>query len=302
MKGKPERIVHIKRKMSFHQEAQNEPEVREYFDMAYKAVGSYYKEFGKQFASGMTRAEENVLMPEMTGYYPDHDKREFRRSVGNFFRNINTKVPPEGLRLNIALENPEEPISEDNLPVNVKDYITYKHALGHPEVGESIQEAEMYQHIQFYIEDEEAETTEAIDLSKKEDEARLHYYRIIDDEDKLNHMLIMFGHDYTKMDKRQKELVLKDHATLQENKSAEWNKREMEKFTTISSDKDLQIKHDIEEMIRTDVLERIGMKILIKESGDLIGNDLKEATLWFKDKSNSKEVNVLKARYKEFGR
>ena len=55
-------------------------------------------------------------------------------------------------------------------------------------------------------------------------------------------------------------------------------------------------------MIRVAVLENVGMKVLIKETGELIGDDLRGATLWFLDKANSKEVNVLTARYKEFSK
>ena len=64
-----ERQVLLMRKISFIQESNaSDPSVSEYFGMAYKAVGSYFKEFGKIAASGLTRAEAAILMPELTGY------------------------------------------------------------------------------------------------------------------------------------------------------------------------------------------------------------------------------------------
>ena len=110
--NRPEKIVFVKRKQTFIEESNSYPEVADYFAMSYRAVGSYYKTTGKQFGTGLTREEENILLPEVIGYYPDSDKREFRRGVGEYYRNINTKIPPEGLRLNISLEKPEKELSE----------------------------------------------------------------------------------------------------------------------------------------------------------------------------------------------
>ena len=300
MKG-PEKIVYIKRKQTFIEESNSDPEVAEYFNMSYRAVGSYYKQTGKQYGTGMTRAEENILLPEMIGYYPDTDRREFRKGVGEYYRNINTKIPPEGLRLNIALEHPEKELSEDNFPVNIRDYIIFKHAASHPETGGTFEEAEMYQHKRFYLEDEDNLISDASGLSDQEDKARLEYYKIVDDKAKVEQMLVLLGVDTRKMKLEERKLELKRHTTIDTKRTSAFNELKMKRFIDISNDKRLKTKYLIEEMIRFDVLERVNSKILIKETADLIGDDLKEAALWFEDKGNVKEVNVLKARYKEFG-
>ncbi len=296
-----EKIVYLKRKPTFVENSNTDPQVQEYFNMSYKAVGSYYKDFGRQFGSGLTREETNLLIPEMTGYYPEHDKREFNRSVAEFYKNMNTKVPAEGLRLNIALEK-DGPLSNDNFPVKAHNYIVYKHAMGHPEVAESLEEANKYDHKRFYIEDSDSVLKETSELSNKEDAARLEYYRLIDDSDKVNHMLTMLGKTHSKMEDSEKKVLLKEFVTIDKSLNAASNEQRMDHFIALSSDKYLEIKYRIEEMVRVEVLERVGQRILIKETGDEIGKDIKEASLWFRDKGNSQEVNVLIARYKEFKR
>ena len=299
--NRPEKIVFVKRKQTFIEESNSDPEVADYFAMSYRAVGSYYKQTGKQYGTGLTREEENIILPEVIGYYPDTDKREFRTGVGEYYRNINTKIPPEGLRLNIALEHPDKELSENNFPVNIRDYLIYKHAASHPETGQTFEEAEMYQHKRFYLEDEDSLISHASGLSDKEDNARLEYYKIVDDGPKVEQMLVLLGVHTRKMKPDEKKLELKKFTTIDEKRTASFNETKLQRFIDISGDKRLKTKYLIEEMIRVDVLERINSKILIKETGDLIGDDLKETALWFEDKGNVKEVNVLKARYKEFG-
>lgn len=298
--NRPEKIIFIKRKQTFIEQANSDPEVAEYFNMSYRAIGSFYKSTGKQFGTGLTKKEENLLMPEMIGFFADLDKREYHRAVADFYRNINTKIPPEGLRLNIALEQPDKELGDENPPVSLRDYILYKHAAAHPETAANYEEAEMYQHKRFYIEDTDFVLDNASGLSEKEDTARLEYYAIAENNDKVEQMLVLLGVDTKKMKLDEKKLVLKSFTTINDKQTSTVNEHKLDKFIEISVDKRLKIKYEIEEMIRVDVLERVGQKILITETGDLLGDDLKEAALWFEDKGNSKDTNVLRARYKEF--
>jgi hypothetical protein len=294
-----EQIVFIKRKQTFIEESNNDPEVQGYFDMAYKAVGSYYKETGKQYGSGLTSKEIQILMPELIGIFPE-DRKEFSTAVKQYFRDMNTKIPPEGKRLNIALEQEGE-LALDNMPVNITDYVIFKHASEHPEVGKNEEEADKYQHMRFYIEDTENVISSATVVSEKEDATRLEYYKIVDDEQKVEQMLILLGVSTKNMKLEEKKLALKSFATIEDDKSTSYNELKLDKFMTVSKDKRLQAKYEIEEMIRFDILKRVGTNILFDETGDEIGGDLTEAALWYTDKANIKQVNVLKARLKEFG-
>ncbi len=299
---RPEKIIYVQRKQTFIEESNADPEVKDYFNMSYRAIGSFYKTTGKQYGSGLTKKEEYILMPEMIGFFADLDKREYHKGVAEFYRNINTKIPPEGLRLNIALEDESKPLSEENMPISLRDYITFKHAEAHPETGKDLEEAEMYQHKRFYIENPDEVISDASVLSKKEDDARLEYYKVVDNREKVDMMLTLLGISTKGMKEDKRSLVLKEFTTIDESKTATFNEMKLDRFTEISKDKRLKVKYIIEQMVAADVLERVGMRILVKETGDLLGEDLKEASLWFEDKTNVKEANVLKARLKEFGK
>jgi len=299
---RPEEIVFIRRKQTFIEEANSDPEVEDYFGMSYRAIGSFYKSTGKQYGSGLTKAEEMILMPEMIGFFADLDKREYHKGVAEFYRNINTKVPATGLRLNIALEQPKEKLSEKNMPVSLRDYIIFRHAVAHPETGATLEEAEMYQHKRFYVENPDVVTDDASNLSEKEDVARLEYYKVVDDPAKVDMMLVLLGVNTTKMKSKDRVLTLKSFTTINPKQSGPFNESKLDRFVEISGDKHLKIKYTIEQMIATNVLERVNMKILITETGDMIGEDLKEAAVWFQSKANTKEANVLKARLKEFSK
>ena len=241
-------------------------------------------------------------MPEVTDQHPGEDRRSFRKSISDYYRNMNTKIPADGLRLNIALEKPDEPLGDMNFPVSVRDYLIYKHAVGHPEVAMSSEEADRYEHKLFYIEDTEGVVKDADKLNVREDEAFLEYHQIIDSEDKVDQMLVLLGINPGKKTISEKRPMLKEFASINPKESFQTNESKLQRFISMSKDKDLQTKYTIKEMVRVNVLEEIGMKILIKESGEVIGDDIREATLWFIDKANSKDVNVLTARYNEFAK
>lgn len=301
--GRPvakEQIVFIQRKQTFIEESNNDPEVQGYFDMSYRAVGSYFRENSKQFGSGLTQAEIRILLPEVTGVFPE-DRKEFSRSVNEFYRNMNTKVEPEGKRLNIALADSTKEISLDNFPVNISEYIMFRHALGHPEVGIDQEEADKYQHMRFYIENTDNVISSATLVSKLEDDTILEYHKIKDDVQKVEQMLVLLGFNTKSKKPEQKVLALKSFASIEDDKSASFNEQKLNRFMTISNDKRLKAKYEIEEMIRFDILKRVGTNILLEETGDDIGGDLNEASLWYTNKQNIKIVNTLKARLKEFG-
>ncbi len=297
--AKREKIVYVKRKQTFIENANKDPEVQAYFNMSYQAVGSYYKETGKQYGTGLTSQEIRFLLPEYLGIFPE-DKKEFFLAVRDFYRNKNTKIPPEGLRLNVALERQSEPLSETNLPLVLSDYITYMHIVGHPEVSASLEKAEMYQHKRFYIEDTENVISNATIVSEKEDQTRLEYYKIIEDKDKVEQMLILLGFDTKGRKDEERKLALKSFATIEEKRTSTYNESKLDRFMKVSNDRRLEAKYTIEQMIKYDIMERVGTSILLIENGEEIGADMTHASLWLTNKENIRTVNALRARLREF--
>lgn len=298
----PSKIVELHRKNNFMQDANQDEEVKDYLALAFRAVGSYFRELGKVYESGLTRKEEDLIMPDLLGgYTPEDNKNEFRRMVQAFFKDINTKVPPEGLKLQIGLEQEGE-VAADNPPLKPLDYVRWRHAMKHPQVARNKDEADRYGHILFYFVDKEQQSLGKSKLRDYEDKAQTEYLQINRDMHKVEMVLTLCGVSTKNLSDADMVLALKEQATLDPEEADTINIARLERFVAIVNDRELATKYDIMEMIRATLLERVQTKILLKESGDIIGNNLKEAVVWMQDKANSKIVNVLYANLDEFAK
>lgn len=312
VKGKE---VTLHRQYGFMEEANKDPEVREYFDMAFIALGAYSKTAGGPPASGLSRAEEQAILPEITGVYPADGRKEFSESVNKYFKNLNTKIPAGGLKLQIGLTDPSkavgftetlenglpDPNGNINHPLNSTQYIKWRHAIGHPLCAPDKDTAEKYQHIQYYIQDEEAIVVAASALSKLEDIARKEFFRISEDRGLTDQVLTLLGiPNARKLDPNRAEQSLKSFSSIDNEVSEDVNAIKLKKFKSVATDKELAIKYDIMQFITAEIFEQVGMRILIKESGEQIGINMKEASKWMQDKANVQNIGAFKAQLEEF--
>ncbi len=310
------KTVTLHRQYSFVEEANKDPEVKEYFNMAYISVGSYSKTAGGPAASGMSRIEEQAIMPEITGIYPADGRKEFADSTNKYFKNLNTKIPPEGLKLEIGLDNPSIPVGfinklengqwdtdgPINMPLNASQYIRWRHALSHPLCAPDRDTADKYQHIKFFIQDEAAIVKATTALNKLEDIARKEYFKSIEDQSLVVQVLTLLGvPDARKLDVATAELSLKGYSTIDESISEDINEKKLRKFKEVSTDKELAVKYDIMQFISVGIFEQVGTRVLIEESGEQIGVNIKETAKWMQDKSNVQLIGAFKAQLEEFG-
>ena len=298
----PSKIVEIHRKQNFLQGANADADVQEYMSLSFRAIGSYFREIGKVYETGLTREEENLVMPElMGGITPGDDKNEFRRQVQTFFKDINTKIPAEGLKLQIGLQQ-EGPLSENNPPLKPMDYVRYKHAIKHPQVAMDKDSAEKYQHILFYVVDKAAQLDSKSKLQQYEDAAQTEYLQINKDLSKVEMVLTLLGVNTRNLTESDMVIQLKALATIDVESSDLMNTERLQKFVAVVNDKELITKYDIMEMVRNNILDRVKTKILLKETGETIGDNLKEAVIWMHVKANSKTVNTLYANLDEMSK
>ena len=313
--------VYLRKKVTFGEDAMQDPAVQSYFGMGKHTLGSYYKDFGRVIGSGLTQDELKELIPFLTGIYPEDDKREFNSTMRTYFSNLSTTIPQEGKKLQIGLENPELPlvywendkgeISKTakagfkrvlNMPIKIDDYVRYRHALGHPLCAKNLDTAQKYWHIKYYIDDPQATTDLAVEINDLEDEAQLIYHNTKKNDVKVTQILTLLGVRTKGLQEREKVLVLKEKATANEDAPEVIRKKELETFLKIAKDKKLAQKYEVEELIRTKILERHGTRILITESGEEIGVDMEDAVGWLLSPENSKERNVLKVKYQELNK
>lgn len=287
------KIVFVHRLISFAQAAHTDKDVQQWFGSSFQAIGPFWK--GKTVFTGLTSLEQKILMPHL--HSTEYSDKDFRKKTEDYFVNILTKIPANGLKLEIGLEDDGAAISETNMPVNIENYVAYKHLKNYPLVAPSKDEAEKDPTKKFYIFDPAASTKTNVDLNKIEDGAIKAYFDFKDDVMKVDQVLTMLGFDIRRLTSEGKTIKLKELAKRPNGKSEEEQKAALEKFINICNDKDLGVKFLIHELVGAQVLQKVGTNILDKETGNSIGDNLQDAVLYLTNPKNSKDYNVYRAKY-----
>lgn len=287
------RIIEVHRHYNGVQMAQQDPQVIAWQEQRWMAIGPYWD--GKVPASGLTFEEQRVLLPELLGIEPTD--KDFRKEVNNFYHNILTRVPASGLKLQIGLEQDAEPMSNTNMPLSLKDYITYRHVLKSPDVANGKDNAVRYGYTHFYIVDPQNNIAQAHKTNKLEDRAFELYIKFKDSIVKTDQILTMLGVKTDKLEHEDKILELKAYATKDAKAPESEQQAQLLRFINVCEDKDLEYKFLIQEMIGIQYLKRIGSNIVYAETNEKIGESMEDAVLYFKNPKNSKEANILRHKY-----
>jgi len=287
------RIVTIKRAGSFLSRSQGK-EIDDFYNDAIQEVGSYFESSNsKRIASGLTIDEEKFLMPFLLGV--DAKDREFFEKRNNYFMTMSTKVPyKDGLSLETGLTDSSKPLSPDNMPLNISDYVRYRQIIKHPWVGKSEAEAKGNQLLKFYLYDAVKETAGTDTLNEDKDLALAHYLKIKDVPEKVDMMLTLLS-----IDPRDIVGQTPEHT----EKLRKQNLRTLvDKFPTkvvlLSKDKNFENKFTIQSMVNSGVLKVIGTRYIISETDQPIGN-YEETVDFFRDEKNSQTLQLLKAKNQE---
>ena len=273
--------------------SQDDPEVKAWFGQSFRAIGPYYD--GKVTATGLSFKEQRFLLPELLGV--EETDKDFRKSVNNFYDSLITKIGKDGLKLEVGLEDDNLPLSETNLPINVKDYVIYRHACKHPDVAENKESAEKSVTKKFYMVNPEAVSADVIKTNDLEDEAMGLYFKYKDDTIKVDQILTIMGKNIKSLKKEEKVVELKRLSVKNPNINEFEQKETLERFIKVCNDKDLESRFLIQELIGAQYLEKVGTAILIRESGEKLGDSMKEAIQFINNPKNSRTLNILKAQY-----
>jgi hypothetical protein len=280
----------INRIFPFNQEAHLQPEMKDWFNAASRSYGAFYEKTSTRIATGLSDPEIDFLIPILVNVSKNDPK--YREHANNFFKEVTISVPPQGLELEIGLvKSNTDPISEENLPLNPSDYVKYKLSIIHPQVALSEKLAKGNSLKHYYIVDSESILKDEAQTMQNKDNALIVYLQIKDDTAKVEKTLVLMGLNPKNLNATQRVIELKK---LAENKPSA--------FIAVSNDKDAETKFFIANLISAQILEQKGTFYLIKETGDQIGTDLKEAVLYITDKKNSQQVNVFKAQLGELSK
>ena len=269
-------------------------DTKDFLEMTKVSVGSYFeKRDSRKVATGLTLEEEKLLLPEYVD--ADPSEREFRKKVAEFFADLDTEIPYTGgktLEIGLSESNDRE-VSSKNMPLDVMDYIRYRHAKGHPFMAPSKEEGAKSSIYQYYIFD----PTSVQDKKKKKNEAQNDalktYLSIKDDIEKVDMMLTLLN-----IDPREFSGANADDDKVDALK--ELADKKYEEFNKITAAGDLDKRYWIKSMVKMNILKIFGDKYVDGETKKLIGNNLEEAISYFSDEENNSDfIAMYKAKMQE---
>jgi hypothetical protein len=255
-----------------------------------EGIGAYFQTLNSPvIGTGLEVREQELLLPGMLDFDNPKD-RGFREALRKFYNSINTKVPYNGgITLEIGLtEDNSKPLSETNMPINLSEYIRYRHALKHPWVAANLTEGKGNQVKRFYIWDPESVKRQRVSDAEVKDKA-LKYYLALDKEEKLDMMLIMFNEDIRKFeDIGDKRAKLKE---LTDKKPVEFvNNHEKDHF---------EERYWIRLFVLNGVFKKVGESFYDVSNMEFIGGDEEEAIMSYKDPNKVEMVRIWKAKVQE---
>ena len=232
----------------------------------------------RQPLKGLSAKEEKELMEGILDVSPDHV--EWPKHSKAFWAELTIPVGFTGVKLEVGL-------GEDGKPISIMDYLKYKFAIKHPHVALTKEEMDTDYNKRFYIHDltrEDKVKNTQIQLRKDADKE---FIKLSSNIKNMKRVLRLISN--TNPDRMTDEQV--------ENSLYEIKGTQTKKFLRLATDKNLEVKAEIEEMVTASVLRRIGNQVIYID--EVIGDTLEDAVVYLKDKKNSGTLTVLRAKLKE---
>ncbi len=180
------KIVYLKRSTPFVHEAMGSEAMQSQLDQTHRSIGNYsISKNSNRIASGLTPAEEAILLPLLLGV-DISNQVAYNEARTKKFTDIVTKIPggKKGLELNIGLQDDSKPLGVKlengsiNLPENLEEYCTFRHAVGFPYTAPSVEAALGDKTAWYYIEDPSKVLKGKFNKLEMEDQAATAYLRI----------------------------------------------------------------------------------------------------------------------------
>lgn len=285
------RKVTLFRANNFMQRAQNpenDEQIDNYMSVTSVQIGPYYESYtNRLIGSGLTPGEQSLLMPHIL--YLESDEKGFREKVFEYFNCLVTKIPyATGRELEIGLEKSnDQPVSKENLPIKIEDYVRYRHARRHPWVAADKSEAGGNQLKYFYMYDSEKAAQADNDRVVIQDKAESIWLKIKSQPSKVNMLLTMLGRDEREFLGRQSEI--KKQTALRDivsNKAVE--------FLKVYEEDRFELRYWLKAMVQAKVVKQVGTSYIITENSVKLGASEMEALLYLEDEKNVDTIGFLK--------
>lgn len=242
---------------------------------------------GPSFANGnsgvllgrtlITQEEEKEYMPSIVGISSTH--MEWDKMLNEYWANLLVDIPYDGKCLEVGLVHLSESVQK---PINVFEWLLYKYCLKYPQVANDMSLVGMSTKIRFYLFKESEARQAALDVKKLKDKAILLRFKMEEDTEAMQSVIILSGNPLPKAIHEQQLLL----SQIAESDPA--------KFVALGKDKDLLEKAFVERLIRAGLMIRPLNSTLVIYDNNQIGNNLNEAKEWLKQPQNSQVLLALR--------
>jgi len=232
----------------------------------------------RQPLKGFDPAEEKKYLNGILDVSPEHV--DWPKHSKTFWADMTIPIGFTGVELEIG-------VGADGNPISIMDYIKYNFAIRHPHVALTKDEMESNFGKRFFIQDltrEDRAKNSEIQLKKDADKEFIKLSSNLKDMKRV--LRLMSSANPERMSEEQIENA------LYELKNAKPTQ-----FTKIATDKHLELKAEIDEMISASVLRKIGNQVIFID--EIIGDTMDDAVIHLKDKKNSGKLTILRAKLKE---
>lgn len=245
---------------------------------AKKNLGSHF--VGRNPLRALTIEEEKKWLPRFVDV--DVNTREWEKAVKNYWAEFKIPVPSEGVVLTISL-------GADGEPHNLEDYIAWRWASIHKLVAKSEKEMLSNPVKQYYIYDPEEVDQRTNQKIKAKKDAYREFIKLTHggESDRFNRVFrIVTGLNPASLTFEQKE-----------NRLDKIVSEDPDRFHAIVTDKKLEVRSELAELIEFSVLRKVGNHILWND--DKIGESTEEAILFLESTKNTETLNILRAQLAE---
>ena len=260
----------------------------------------------KQYLNNIRIAVDEQGVTFDTSFRYDHkadylkvqaELEEIEKRYNSVNRN-NTAELRKALKAKIdAIDAVERKKAEYGYPLNVEDYLMYRHCLLYNDVAKDMAFINGEQNIRFYIKD-----------NKKEEERKRKQHELANKA--LQNYVVLLG-DSSLFDAVYVQYCIINNKPILNSLLKDVVDREVElrkfatdypdKFNKIYSNKDVRIIADIELLIaRGELIKSDYNQNITTPDGVLIGANMNEALAWFKNTENISAVNAYKNKLKNF--
>lgn len=176
-------------------------------------------------------------------------------------------------------------------PINLEDYLMYRHCLLYNDVAKDLALINTDQNIRFYFKDDVKEADKAKKFNLEKNKAKANYLKCIEDTDLFEAVYIQ----YCVSNSIPVLTALAENEIQKEARLDKFSTEEPIKFNKICTNKDCKLIGIIEKLIARGELTRLNHnQNIITSDGQFVGSNITEALAWFKAPENNQLVTAFK--------